>query len=225
MQVGVIRAVLRALEIELSLDARWRGGELDRVADEDHAALVGRLAGLLERAGWTIRPEVSYSVYGERGSIDLLAWHPASRVLLVVEVKTTLNSVEDTLRRHDAKVRLARAIAIERFAWDARAVARMLALPDVSTSRRRVARHDSVLGRTYALRGRAAGAWLTEPAGGPGMVMFLSPIPGESGRRRQAGRRRVRGSVTAQIGTSDAPAASVAPGGDPAVATTLREHA
>src|SRR4029079_17838803 len=81
-------------------------GDIDRVADEGHAALVGLVAALLEGLGWQVRPEVSFSVFGERGSIDLVAWHPTARILLVVEVKTSLNSVEETLRRHDLKVRL-----------------------------------------------------------------------------------------------------------------------
>ena len=25
---------------------------------------------------WVLAPEVSYSIYGERGVIDILAWHP-----------------------------------------------------------------------------------------------------------------------------------------------------
>jgi hypothetical protein len=58
---------------------------------------------------------VSYSVYGERGSIDLLAWHPAIRTLLVIEVKTEVSSVEAMLRKHDEKVRLAPRVAAERF--------------------------------------------------------------------------------------------------------------
>ena len=33
-------------------------------------------------------PEVSFSIYGERGVIDMLLWHPARRALLVVELKT-----------------------------------------------------------------------------------------------------------------------------------------
>ena len=64
-------------------------------------------AALLEAEGWLTAAEVTYSGYGERGSIDLLAFHPATRTLLVVEVKTEIASVEETLRRHDAKVRLA----------------------------------------------------------------------------------------------------------------------
>ena len=149
------RRILAALEIDLELVPRWRGGELDRLADEDHATLVGRCTALLVALGWEVRAEVSFSVYGERGSIDLLAWHPPTRTLLVVEAKTTLASVEETLRRHDVKVRLAASIARERFNWDARSVARLLVLPEGMTERRRVARHGAVFERAYPQRGVA----------------------------------------------------------------------
>lgn len=186
-----VRAVLRPLEIDARLVARWRGGDLDRLMDEDHATLVGIVAQLLEGAGWTVQPEVSFAVYGERGSIDLLAWHPPSRTLLVVEIKTSLNSVEETLRVQDAKVRLAARVAKERFGWDAAEVAWMLALPDDTTSRRRVARHDAVLARTHPMRGRTARAWLAAPRRRTGLLLFLatdgrSPIP----PRRRVRRRR-----------------------------------
>jgi Holliday junction resolvase-like predicted endonuclease len=71
-------------------------------------------------------------VYGERGSIDLLAWHEATRTLLVVEVKTEVASIEATLRKHDEKVRLARRVAADRFGWQATVTSRLLVLPRTS---------------------------------------------------------------------------------------------
>lgn len=189
LQLRTIRSVLRVLEMEFAPSVWWRGGDLDRLADEGHAAIVGRISSLLAEAGWVVRPEVSYSSYGERGSIDVLAWHPGARVLLVVEVKTSLNSVEETLRRHDVKVRLAGPIARERFGWEPTRVARLLVLPDLSTPRRRVARVDDVLSHVYPLRGREATAWLRRPDGATGMLQFVSPAPG---------RRHVRGPIAAK---------------------------
>jgi hypothetical protein len=192
MSIDTVRGVLRALEMDLDLVARWRGGDLDRLADEGHAILVGITAALLEAAGWEVVVEVSFSVYGERGSIDVLAWHAASRALLVVEVKTTLNSVEETLRRQDVKVRLAARIARERFGWDARATASALVLPDDATSRRRVQRHAQILDRSFPVRGRSARAWLQGPSSVAGLLLFLSDAPREGRIQRIAPRRRVR---------------------------------
>ena len=192
MPLGLVRAVLGALEMELQLVARWRGGELDRLVDEGHAILVGVTSSLLEALGWEVQVEVSFSVYGERGSIDLLAWHAATRTLLVVEVKTSLNSVEETLRRLDVKVRLAARIARERLGWDAAATAFALVLPDSATSRRRVGRHARVLDRAFPTRGRAARAWLKAPVRSAGLLLFLSDAPRAGVSRQIAPRQRVR---------------------------------
>lgn len=187
-----LRAVAQALGAEVVVALRWRGGELDRLADEGHATLVGAAIRVLEAAGWVVQPEVSYSVFGERGSIDILAWHPAARVLLVVEVKTELTSIEETLRRHDAKVRLAAGIAQERFGWDPRLVARLLVLPATSTARRRVRRHELVLDRAYPDRGLLVRRWLRDPSSPFSGLLFVPDIrqPNGSGRavRRVSGR-------------------------------------
>ena len=55
----------------------FRGADLDRLLDEGHAALVGAVASRLASLGWEVRPEVSFAVYAERGSIDLVEWHAA----------------------------------------------------------------------------------------------------------------------------------------------------
>src|SRR4051812_12842431 len=72
---GSIAAIAEALGVKLSVVASWQGAALDRVLDEGHARLVGLVAARLERRGWETHIEVSYSIFGERGSIDILAWH------------------------------------------------------------------------------------------------------------------------------------------------------
>ena len=141
-----LRRHAAALDAEVFVSIRWRAGEIDRLMDEGHAAVVGWVVSTLTHLGWQVQPEVTYAIYGERGSIDILAWHADTRTLLVVEVKTELTSIEETLRRHDAKQRLAATIAAERFGWDTPAgVSRLIVLPESSTSRRKVARHAAVL--------------------------------------------------------------------------------
>jgi transcriptional regulator with XRE-family HTH domain len=180
LQLRTVRDVLRVLEMELRLDAWWRGGDLDRLADEGHATLAARIVALLEARGWAVRPEVSFAVYGERGSIDVLAWHPERRILIVIEVKTSLNSIEETIRRHDVKLRLARGIAAERFGWEPRAIAAMLVLPGTTAARDRVSRLDGILRHRYPLRGHAARGWLADPGRpGGGLLVFVRPtLPG-----------------------------------------------
>jgi transcriptional regulator with XRE-family HTH domain len=204
LQLRTIRSVLRALEVYLAQEVRWRGGDLDRLADASHAALVSRVCALLESAGWIVRPEVSFAIYGERGSVDVVAWHPEGRILLVVEVKTTLNSVEETLRRHDVKVRLAPRVVADRFGWVPATVGRLLVLPDLSTARRRVASHDHVLRAAYPSRGRDAVAWLRDPSSSRSMMVFLSPALPRRGSASPVSRRRVRAPGAGTIATADA---------------------
>ena len=89
----------------------------------------------------------------------------AQRTLLVVEVKTELISVEATLRKHDEKVRLASRIAGEQLGWRTDRVARLLVLPESSTTRRRVARQAAVIDTAYPLRGTGVHQWLRNPGG------------------------------------------------------------
>jgi hypothetical protein len=59
----------------------------------------------------------------------------------------------ETLRRHDAKARLAQDIATEPFGECAAGTASILVLPSTSTARRRAARHDAVLRAACPLHG------------------------------------------------------------------------
>ena len=72
-----LRAILGAVDIQiLGYDVRWSRGIPEAVLDEGHSRLVGVTALLLEKSGWAAIPEVTYSRYGERGSIDLLGSYP-----------------------------------------------------------------------------------------------------------------------------------------------------
>jgi transcriptional regulator with XRE-family HTH domain len=188
----VLRQILFVLEATLVVDIRWRAGALDRLLDEDHSAVVGALAVLLGRMGWDVQLEVTYSIYGERGSYDLLAWHAASRTILVIEVKTDLPSAEATLRKLDEKARLALRVARETFGWDGLNTARLLAMPDLSTLRRRVERHAQVFDRALPQRGHAVRHWLKAPTGQMAGLWFLSLSPRAAGIQNRGGRERVR---------------------------------
>lgn len=206
MTVGRLRRLLAVFDAELVLYVRWRGGDVDRLVDRGHAELGERLTRLLSELGWVIEPEVSYSVFGERGSIDLLAWHAATSRLLVIELKTELTSIEETLRRHDSKGRLGAQIARERFGWQAAATMRLLLLPDARTPRRHVEQHRALFARAYPLRGWALRRWLGDPGATierhdlrlplTGGLLFLPSSDGLSAMRGWRGRKRIRGRQT-----------------------------
>jgi transcriptional regulator with XRE-family HTH domain len=184
VQVRTIRSSFRGVEAGAEWDIRWRGGAVDRLLDERHAELVGAIGELLVSEGWEIVSELTYNVYGDRGSIDLVAWHSPTSTLLIVEVKTELTSIEATLRKHDEKVRLGPEVVGKRLAWRPRSVARLLVLPETRTARRHVERAARVLGPAYPARGRATRRWLRNPVGrGDGIVFLSSTL--RRGRSRQ----------------------------------------
>jgi transcriptional regulator with XRE-family HTH domain len=67
--------VSQALGARLDLRLSWNGEALDRLLDGDHARLVETTAASLRRAGWEVAAEVTFWIRGERGSVDVLAWH------------------------------------------------------------------------------------------------------------------------------------------------------
>ncbi len=168
-----IRAVALALDAWVDILLRWRGGELDRLVNAGHAALHEALARWLAAVGgWDVAPEVSFAIYGERGVIDVLAWHTATSTLLVVELKTELVDISEVLGTLDRKVRLAPRIAAER-SWEARMVASWLLLSGSRTNRRRLAEHVHVLRAALPNDGRRVSAWLRAPAGSLRALSFL----------------------------------------------------
>jgi transcriptional regulator with XRE-family HTH domain len=191
-KVRVLRKVFKALDAGLWIDLRWRGGAAARLLDEDHARPVGAVADGLQRLGWSVHTEVTYSVYGERGSIDLLAWHEATGALLVVEVKTELDSAEATLRKLDEKTRLAPTIVQERYGWRAGFVSRVLVLAETSVNRRRLASHARLFDTALPAHPTNVRRWLRHPVGRLDGRWFLPLISPGSDRRSRGGRHRVR---------------------------------
>ena len=155
--------IAEALDIGLRISAVWRGGELDRLLNSRHSALHESVArSLLGHGGWELAPEVSFAVFGERGVIDILAWHAATRTLLVIELKTEIVDVNDLMGRVDIKQRLAQEIARDR-GWNARHVAAWVIVGDSRTNRRRVHDHSATLRAAFPADQTMVEAWLAEP--------------------------------------------------------------
>jgi transcriptional regulator with XRE-family HTH domain len=204
--VRVVRKVVTALDGRATVDVRWRGAALDRLLDQRHAALCERVVETLEKSGWNTRAEVSYMRYGERGSIDVLGWHPLYRALLVVEVKTGFGSAEETLRKHDEKVRLGPKIALDRFGWQAMSVSRVLVLPDDRTTRRRFASVRRLFESVMPSSTVDVKRWIREPRRPLAGVWFLPVIARSSLSPNTDTRERVRRPKTALPRHSAGPA-------------------
>lgn len=131
------------------------------LADARHAALQNWLVQLLLMLGWVVEAEVSFNHFGDRGRIDVLAYHPLLGILLVIEIKTRIVDVQDTLGRLDTKVRVASELAQQR-GWATTTIVPAFIIRDNGTSRRRVTTHAALFAR-FAFRGTDARRWLRRP--------------------------------------------------------------
>lgn len=180
----------QALRVSLFLDARWMDGDADRLIDQAHSAIVDVVVRTLRRLGWTVTVEYGFNVFGERGSVDVLAWHPTFRVLLIVEVKSRLTDLQATFSAFARKVRLVPDVVRRELGWDARHVGRLLVLPGTKGNRALVERHSATFETTFPARMPEVGSWLRRPDRGLGGIWFLSASP--QGTRKQAHRVRIR---------------------------------
>lgn len=109
--VRSLRLHAEALGLRVEITLTGRGGQLSRVTDEEHAAIVELIAKNLVAQGWIVEPEASFNHFGERGRFDLLAYHPATGILLIVEVKTELTDLQEMFGSLNVKERLATRVA------------------------------------------------------------------------------------------------------------------
>lgn len=165
LRIATVQALADSLGGRAELRLSWNGAELDRVLDAAHAALGATVKRRLERWGWIVRAEVSFSHYGERGRIDLLAIHAATGILLVVELKSELVNVQALLGSLDVKTRLARHVAGD-LGWQPSSVVPAIVFLEDRTTRNRLAGYDPLFSR-FELRGRAAVSWLRAPGARP----------------------------------------------------------
>jgi transcriptional regulator with XRE-family HTH domain len=187
LSLDTVAAVVAALGGRLDARIFWNGPELDRLLDAGHSTVASAVKRRLERWGWRVRVEVSFSRFGERGRIDLLAFQPERRILLVIEVKTELVDVQALLGSLDQKTRLATTVA-QPFGWRATAIVPAIVFLEHSATRKRLGMVDTLFDR-YSLRGRAAVTWLREPTmpAPSGLLWFTA-----AGARRDVPRERVR---------------------------------
>jgi hypothetical protein len=135
--------------------------------------------------------EVSFAIWGERGSIDVFAFHEPTGIVLVVEVKSVVPDSQQTLHTLDRKTRLAAELAKDR-GWKCRGVGRLLVVGDSATSRRRVARISTTYSTAFPVRGVEVRRWLKDPRVPMSGLLFVAYAPRGSVITSQPGRQRVR---------------------------------
>lgn len=189
--LGTIRQVAAALDARFDTVVRWQGGDLGRLISARHAAMHEVVArSFAGRHDWVAEPEVSFSIFGERGVIDILAWHPTGRVALVIELKTEFVDVNELMGSVDRKRRLAWRVARER-GWDPVAIGTWVVLPDNRTNRRALAAHEQTLRAKFPADGRHVRRWLRAPDGALDALGFLPSVASQDVRRDLTPIRRV----------------------------------
>lgn len=185
-------AVAAVLEIRLDLIPSWRGGSLERIVSARHSALHERLAARVAGVpGWVSAAEVSYSIWGERGVIDRLAFHAQRRMLAVFEIKAELADPAGLVGQVGRYRRLAPEVGRAR-GWDADKVSCWAVVADTDTNRRRLAAHRELLRGAFAEDGRRFKEWLRDPIERLDGLAFLAYPPARTGARSLTTVKRVR---------------------------------
>ena len=201
LPIATVRRIFAAVDAGFEGTVLWRGAGLDRLLDARHAGLVAASVGRLRDHGWEARVETSYSIYGERGSIDVMGGLVQLGAVLVEEVKSELASLEETIRKLDEKVRLVRKeIARDVFGWQPALVGRLLVLPESTMARGRVAMLDPVLRVAFPDRGTVVRRWLREPSGPLSGILFQPDIATGDAKWSRTGVERVRGPREPEFG-------------------------
>ncbi len=170
------RRLSARLGVELVVEARWRGGAVDRLLDRGHASIVERVTRELKNAGWFVEPEFTFNEYGDRGSVDVLAWQPEFRALLIVEAKTALTDLQSMLMSMSRKVRVVPSSVARERGWDRARLGRILVVTGTAANRSVVRRHRAVFDATFPVDSVATRGWLRSPTSDFAGLWFVTPV-------------------------------------------------
>jgi hypothetical protein len=120
---------------------------------------------------------VSFSIYGERGVVDIVAWNAERWALLIIELKTEIVDVGELSATLDRKGRLARQIAATLgLGWEPEVTGVCLVVADTMTNRRAVHEHATTFAALLPDDGRAVLRWLKDPSGPLRGLRFVSNV-------------------------------------------------
>ena len=174
VHLGMLRKVADVLDIRVALDAWWRSGRIDHLLDRAHAALVEHTVKTLEAAGWITRVEVTFNEFGERGSADVVGWRPVERALLIAEIKTRIDDLQDAGAVFSRKVRILPKVLARDEGWDALTVGRVLVYADTRANRELVQAHRGTFDAIWPDRTVAVKRWIGRPAPASGTAAKLT---------------------------------------------------
>jgi hypothetical protein len=138
----------------VTVDAPFLSDRRDQ-RDPAHARVTEYVAGQLRRAGWIVATEVEVGGNRSRGWIDILAWHEASGVLLVIEIKTEIHDLGGIQRTLGWYRREATAAA-RRMGWrPPRSVFASLILLATEANDARVSANRTTFATAFPVRARS----------------------------------------------------------------------
>jgi len=169
-------SLLRALgaRLVIGVDAPYLA---DRRSQHDpaHARLVAVVLARLRRSGWNGVMEVEVGGDRSRGWIDVVAFHPASRAVLVIEVKTEIHDLGSIVRTLTWYEREAWAAA-RRLGWRPAIVAGCLLLLATEANDARATANRAALADAFPGRARDLQACLDRGAApGRRSVAMIDP--------------------------------------------------
>jgi transcriptional regulator with XRE-family HTH domain len=211
VRFGDIRRYASALGARFDGSVLWQGADLDRMLNRGHARLHEAMATWLGAVGgWLVVPEVSFAYDRERGVIDIVAWHAASRTVLVIELKTRIVDVNDLMATMDVRRRVASRIARDQ-GWEPSSVAVWVVVAPGRTNARVLAEHATTLRSKFPADGRAMRRWLARPTGNVAALSFMPQVRlGDLGRDATTP-RRVRRPVSSVDSAPNGPPTRRAP--------------
>lgn len=175
VSLDAIERVTAGLGIRLRLEARWQGGDGDRLLDREHAAVVGMVVAELRRLGWEVLLEYTFNHYSERGSVDVVGWHAPTGSLVIIEVKSRLHDLQDLLASLGRKIRIVPGRLRDERGWEPARVGRVVALPGTTSNRAVIDRHRAIFDTSFPARAGSLRRWLRGPSGdGVAAVWFVS---------------------------------------------------
>jgi hypothetical protein len=167
------------------LDAWWRGGDADRLLDAAHAAIVNNVVSILRAAGWKIIVEYTFSEGRDRGSVDILAWHAATRSLLLIEVKSRLMDLQELFATFARKRRVVPRLVAAELGWVPTAIGSIIVVPGSRQSRSIVRAHAAMFDVNYPARTADVTRWIRRPQNHLAGVWFVPPDVVPRSRRRR----------------------------------------
>jgi hypothetical protein len=158
--------ILRALDVEPLLSLVPPRMTTPPIRDRAHARCVGTVARRLAMAGWTVATEVAVGGIRWRGFIDILAIHPVSGLLLIIEVKTELDDLGGLDRQIASYLEVAWGAA-SGFGWHPRGATAIVLLLATRDNDHRLRANRDLFDASYALRSSALWSLVSDPSPRP----------------------------------------------------------